>query len=99
MGKSILKEPSAGGQESPLADGISNQSATRFEQLLKIQAGENRSAHFRVVASSTFKFFDTLPDARAWAEHIVRSDFPEICVEEDVDGGWELREIHFAAKP
>ena len=90
MGNSVQKEP--------LVGGIARQNITRFEQLLKAGNDEGRSASFRAHARNTFKFFDTLPDARQWAEHLLCRDFHEVSVEEDVRGIWELREIHTAAR-
>ena len=89
MGNSIQKEP--------LANGAAKRDIARSEQLPKTEGG--RSAGFRARARSSFKFFDTLPDAREWAEHLLCRDFPEVSVEEDVRGVWELREIHITARP
>jgi hypothetical protein len=85
-------------QKEPLADWIANRKFTRFEQLLNAVNDDGRSASFRACARNTFKFFDTLPAAREWAEHLLCRDFPEVSVEEDVHGVWELREIHTAAR-
>ncbi|HJT42764.1 MAG TPA: hypothetical protein VJM81_07885 [Rhizorhapis sp.] len=85
-------------QQEPLADGFSKQEITRFEQLGEAGLGEGRSASFRARARNTLKFFDTLPDAREWAEHLLCREFPEIFVEEDVRGLWELRELHTASR-
>ena len=86
-------------QNAPVAGGIAGQGVTRFEQLLKEGSDEGPSASFRAHARNTFKFFHTLPDAREWAEHLLCRDFPEVSVEEDVRGIWELREIHTIARP
>lgn len=72
---------------------------TRFEQLLKAEKHQGRSAGFRARARNSYRFFDTLPDAREWAEQLLCRDFPEVCVEEDVHGDWELREVHTIANP
>lgn len=85
-------------QKEQLADWIANPNITRFEQLLKAGNDDGRSASFRACARNTFKFFETLPDAREWAEHLLCRDFPEVSVEEDVHGTWELREIHTTAR-
>ena len=87
MGNSVKKEPLAGGL------------ITRSEQLREAGNGEVRSASFRAHAHNTLKFFDSLPDAREWAEHLLSRNFSEVSVEEDVRGIWELREIHTAARP
>lgn len=91
MGNSIKKEP--------LAGALAKQDISRSEQLWEAGNGEVRSASFRAHARTTLKFFDTLPAAREWAEHLLCRNFPEVSVEEDVRGIWELREIHTAARP
>ena len=91
MGNTIQKEP--------LADGLSHWEISEFEQLREAGHDEGRSACFRARARNTLKFFDTLPDAREWAEHLLCREFPEVFVEEDVHGLWELRELHTASRP
>jgi len=86
-------------QNEPLADGLATQKTIPFEHLREAGNGEGRSANFRARARNTLKFFDTLPDAREWAEHLLGRNFPEVSVEEDVRGLWELREIHTSARP
>ena len=73
---------------------IVTQNGIQFQQMPKVEADKSRSLNFRTRTHSVFRFFDTLSDAREWAEHIVRRDLPEISVKENVDGLWELREIH-----
>ncbi|HKQ45564.1 MAG TPA: hypothetical protein VJS47_09235 [Rhizomicrobium sp.] len=86
MGNTIQKEP--------LTDGLSKWEISGFEQLGEAGHDEGRSASFRARARNSLKFFDTLPDAREWAEHLLCREFPEVFVEEDVCGLWELREFH-----
>jgi len=86
-------------QEEPLADGLAARKSIPFQQLREAGNGQGRSPNFRARARNTLKFFDTLPDARDWAEHLLCRNFPEVSVEEDVRGQWELREIHTAAGP
>ncbi|HKU54904.1 MAG TPA: hypothetical protein VJP60_06035 [Rhizomicrobium sp.] len=89
MGNSIQKES--------LAGALAKQEIARSEQLREAGNSEVRSASFRAHACNTLKFFDSLPDAREWAEHLLSRNFPEVSVEEDVRGIWELREIHTVA--
>lgn len=91
MGNSIKK--------GPLAGALAKQEITRSEQPWEAGNGEVQPASFRAHARNTLKFFDSLPDAREWAEHLLCRNFSEVLVEEDVRGIWELREIHTAARP
>jgi len=85
-------------QNEPMAGDIARRAITRSEQPLKAGNDDGRPASFRACARKTLKYFDALPDAREWAEHLLCRDFPEVCVEEDVRGVWELREIHTTAR-
>ena len=60
---------------------------------------ENQASYRLQLTASSFEYFDSLSEARARADHLLRSDYSQIAIECSANGQWKSVEVRHANVP